>query len=202
MSHRLMLTASAFALLIAGCTSPIVTRTVVTASSDIGVTRQPDVVTPAELESVLLEFGECVESSFPIAIRFRLDHFVALETEVGSLLMEEGDEVDRVYAECSAESDLDRRISVYQQRNPLSPEGNRTIASEFVKCVGRVSSRAADSVADAGITSYNSAEAYVASLGPVGGGFSSDELIAISQCRSAMLGAEVVFDEGHPWFTR
>ena len=85
-------------VLVAGCTGDSET-TVTTAATDRASTRLPNLGDPAELEEALVAFGECVEESFPIVMRFRADTFIGLTTEVGSQHREDGDRVDSEVAD-------------------------------------------------------------------------------------------------------
>jgi hypothetical protein len=55
--------------------------------------RLPDFNDPAELERAVVSFGECVEQSFPIVIRFRAEAFNGMSTEVSSQTEEAGERV-------------------------------------------------------------------------------------------------------------
>ncbi len=200
MSWRSLLLIFAIALLAAACTQAETEGSVRVTAAGGNVPAQPDIESPEELEALFIEFGECVEEGFPITMRFRTDHFVGFETEIGSRLESEGDAVDRAYAGCSNRLDLDRRISAYQSANPLTPQGDKTLAAEFVACVSNISSGAATRVADANIDTYEAAERFVFSTGTMTTGLNREELLGISACISETVGEQRVFADGHPWF--
>ena len=160
----------------------------------------PDFGSPGELEQALISYGECVEESFPIAMRFRVDPFVGLYTEIDSQREDEGDLVDQVAATCLRRLDLDRRLSVYMQEHPLSPADESELVAEFVSCANSVSPAAADFVSATSLDSLDSVTRLIIELVPSGGDVPMDDLLALSECEVAITGPRRVFDDGHPWF--
>lgn len=161
----------------------------------------PDFESTGELEQALISYGECVEESFPIAMRFRVDPFVGLYTEIGSQREEEGDLVDQVDATCNRRLDLDRRISLYMVENPLSPADESKLVDEFVSCADTVSATAADAVSTANLDSLDSVAKFIIDLVPEAGELSTDDLFSLGDCEQSISGPRRVFDDGHPWFT-
>lgn len=119
--------------LLAGCSSGAESPRI-TGATDVVPEPLPDFSDPAELEEAVASFGECVEQSFPIVIRFRADPFDGMSTEVASQREEDGERVDRVTAECNAQLDLDRRLNEYQAEHPMSAAERRQLVDEFVSC--------------------------------------------------------------------
>jgi hypothetical protein len=187
-------------VLVAGCTGDSET-TVTTAATDRASTRLPNLGDPAELEEALVAFGECVEESFPIVMRFRADAFLGLTTEVGSQHREDGDRVDSVVADCMGQFDLDRRLSEYQSEHPISAAEQRQLVEGFISCASTISPEMSELVSGANLSSHNSVMSFIGELVPQNAGLTGDELIAVSDCESEMTGPERVFSEGHPWFT-
>lgn len=168
-------------------------------ATDMAPERLPDFNDPAELESAVVSFGECVEQSFPIVIRFRADAFNGMSTEVSSQSEEDGERVESVTAECKAQLDLEQRLSVYQSEYPISPADRRQLVDEFISCTLRVSPEIASRVSEANLDSETAVMDFVSELHPQH--LTQDELIGVSDCHSEMTGPEWVFAEGHPWFT-
>lgn len=187
-------------VLVAGCTGDSGT-TVTTSATDRASTRLPNLGDAAELEDALVAFGECVEASFPIVMRFRADAFIGLTTEVGSQHSEDGDRVDSEVADCMGQFDLDRRLSAYQSEHPISADDQRQLIEDFVSCASTISPEMSDLVSGANLRSHNSVMVFISELGPQNAGLPGEELIAVSDCESEMTGPERVFSEGHPWFT-
>ena len=186
-------------LAVVGCSGA--TRTVITASSDVAPVRLPEFEGPAELEEALVSFGECVEESFPIAMRFRADSFIGLTTAVGSQREEDGDSVDRVVDACSGKVDLDRRLAVYQGEHPISPAEQLGLVDDFISCATAVSPAIAERVSEADLDSLVSVDTLMSDMDPHSDGLTGGELIAVSDCHSEITGPERVFSEGHAWFT-
>lgn len=191
---------TAFVVLLAGCASDAA-PTVITTATDRATTRLPDFGDPGELEDALLSFGECVEKSFPIVMRFRADAFIGLTTEAGSQRKEDGERVDGEVADCSEQLDLERRLSAYQSEHPISAADQRELVEDFISCAGAISPEMSDLVSGTNLSSYNSVMRFVSELWPQNAGLTAGELIAVSDCQSEMTGPERVFSEGHPWFT-
>lgn len=187
-------------VLVAGCTGDSET-TVTTAATDRASTRLPNFGDPGELEDALVAFGECVEESFPIVMRFRADAFIGLTTEVGSQHREDGDRVDSEVADCMGQFDLDRRLSAYQSEHPISAADQRQLVEDFISCASTISPEMSDLVSEADLSSHNSVMSFISELRPQNAGLTGDELIAVSGCESEMTGPERVFSEGYPWFT-
>lgn len=164
-------------------------------------TRLPDLAGPAELEEALVSYGKCVEQSFPIAIRFRLDAFAGMETEIGSLHKEDSDRVDRVAAECNAQLDLDRRLGVYQGEHPIAPADRQKLVEDFVTCAEAVSPEMSDRVTAANLNTQTAIEEFMLALDPHASNLTGAELVAVSDCHDEMAGPRTVFDDGYPWFT-
>lgn len=190
---------AAFLLHLVGCT-PDTEPTVITAAADRASTRLPDFGNPGELEETLVAFGECVEKSFPIVMRFRADAFIGLTTEVGSQRQEDGERVDSVVADCMGRFDLARRLGAYQSEHPISAVDQRELVDDFMSCASAISPEMSDLVAGTEISSHNDVMTFLFELRPPSA-FTEDGLIAISDCESEMTGPEHVFSEGHPWFT-
>lgn len=186
-------------LLVTGCTDSA-TRVTVGITAKV-TTRLPDLAGPAELEEALVSYGECVQQSFPIAMRFRVDAFTGMETEIGTLHKEDGDQVDRVAAECNAELDLDRRLGVYQGEHPITPADRQKLVEDFTTCVEAVSTDMADRVAAANLDTRMAVDSFVSALVRQASEFSRAELVAVSDCQAEMSGPRAVFDDGYPWFT-
>ena len=184
--------------LAAGCTGDS-EITVTTEATDRVSTRLPNFGDPGELEEALVAFGECVEESFPIVMRFRADAFIGLATEVGSQRREDGDRVDSEVADCMGQFDLDRRLSAYQSEHPISPADQRQLVEDFISCASTISPEMSDLVSGANLSSHNSVMSFISEL--LNAGLTGDELIAVSDCEAEMTGPERVFSEGHPWFT-
>lgn len=159
----------------------------------------PDFSDASELEHAVVAFAQCVEKSFPIAVRFRVDPFLGLSTEVASQRKEEGDAVDRVSAACNARFDLDRRLSAFQTAHPVTPEQDRALASDYVDCVKSVSAQVAVSLVDAAPTSYEDVLRFASTLDPTN--VPPPTLVAVSACQAELEGTRQVFSTGHPWFT-
>ncbi|MGD2102458.1 MAG: hypothetical protein PVG83_09510 [Acidimicrobiia bacterium] len=187
-------------VLIAGCAPDTTEMTVVTTASEPTPEPLPDLAGPDELEETLISFGECVEESFPIAMRFRTDAFIGLETAVSSRFESEGDQVDAVTSDCNARFDLDRRLGAYEGQHELSQADRQKLVDGFVSCVMGVSPEVSDRVSKAGLETLGDAHRYVSALHPLNSGLTRDELGGISECQSEMTGPELVFAEGHPWF--
>lgn len=183
---------------VVGCTSG--TSPVITAATDRAAKSLPDFENTVELDEALFSFGECVEESFPIVMRFRSDPFLGLSTEVSSQREEDGELVERVVADCNGQFDLDRRIGVYRGEHPASPAVQRELLDEFVSCVSDISSEASDRVARAKLESIASIDRFVIDLRP-GSGLETEDLFAVTECMEDVTGPEHVFSEGHPWFT-
>jgi hypothetical protein len=188
-------------VVLAGCATNTVTSQVVTTASETAPTRLPDLETPAELEETLVTFGECVEESFPIVLRFRAETFIGVTTEIGSQHEADGDQVDAVASDCNARLDLDRRIGAYQGAHPISQSDQQRLADDFVSCASAVSPEVSDLVSRAEPTSYNSVMRFISELHPPDSALTGDELVAVSGCMDDMTGPEVVFSDGYPWFT-
>lgn len=171
-----------------------------TASTDRAAKSLPDLQNARELEEALVSFGECVEESFPIVIRFRADRFVGFSTEVASQRKEDGDLVESVVADCNGQFDVDRRIGVYQGEHPVTPAARRELLDDFISCVSGVSSEAADLVARAELETIASIDRFVIDLRP-GSGLEAEDLFAVTECMEDATGPQHVFSEGHPWFT-
>lgn len=171
-----------------------------TTATDRAAVSLPDFSDSADLERALVSFGECVEQSFPIVMRFRADPFIGLSTEVGSQRKEDGERVDRVVSGCMGQLDLDRRLSAYQGEHPISPAEQRKLVEDFVSCVGAISPELSDLATGANLDSLNSVMTFVSELRPQNAGQSADGLIAVSECHSELTGPERVFSDGHPWF--
>lgn len=187
-------------VLVVGCTGESAT-VVTTAATDRASTRLPNFADPAELEDALVAFGECVEESFPIVMRFRADAFIGLTTEVGSQHERDGDRVDSEVADCMGQFDLDRRLSAYQSEHPISAADQRRLVEDFISCASSISPEMSDLVSGANLSSHNSVMSFISELRPENAGLTGDELVAVSDCEAEMIGKERVFSEGHPWFT-
>jgi len=193
-------------VLVAGCTGDSET-TVTTAATDRASTRLPNLGDPAELEDALVAFGECVEESFPIVMRFRADAFIGLTTEVGSQQREDGDRVDSEVADCMGQFDLDRRLSTYQSEHPISADDQRQLVEDFVSCASTISPEMSALVSGASLSSHNSVMIFISELGPQNAGLTGDELIAVSDCESEMTSVvpryliDVAQDESTMWCT-
>ena len=124
-----------------------------------------------------------------------------METGIGSQHEEDGDQVDRVAAECNAELDLDRRLGVYQGEHPITPADQQKLVEDFITCAETVSPGMADRVAAANLDTQTAVDSFVSALVPQSSGFSRAELVAVSDCRAEMTGPQMVFDDGYPWFT-
>jgi hypothetical protein len=107
--------------------------------------------------------------------------------------------VEKVTAECTAQLDLERRLSVYQSENPISPADRRRLVNEFISCAIAVSPEISTRVSEASLDSETAVMSFVSELHPQD--LTQGELIAVSDCQSEMTGPEWVFAEGHPWFT-
>lgn len=188
-------------VLLAGCASDTTEVTVVTTASDPAPKPLPDLAGPEELEETLISYGECVEETFPIVIRFRTDAFIGLETDVLFQSESDGDLVDAVTSECDARFDLDRRLSAYHGQHELSQSDRQKLVDEFVSCVKTVSPEVSDRVSEAGLQTLGDVNTYISALHPLNSGLTEYELGGISECQSDMTGPERVFAEGHPWFT-
>ena len=55
----------------------------------------PDFDGPDDLEQALTRFGECVEESFPIVLRYRTDPFLGMSTEISFRHRDEGELVEQ-----------------------------------------------------------------------------------------------------------
>lgn len=187
-------------VLVVGCIGDSET-VVTTAATDPASTRLPNFGDPGELEDALVAFGECVEESFPIVMRFRADAFIGLTTEVGSQHREDGDRVDSAVADCMGQFDLDRRLSAYQSEHPISAADQRRLVQDFISCASATSPEMSDLVSGANLSSHNSVMSFISELRPQNAGLTGDELVAVSDCEAEMTGPERVFSEGHPWFT-
>lgn len=159
----------------------------------------PDFESAGELEQAVLLFGECVEESFPIVIRFRGDPFLGLYTEVGSQDAGDGDLVDSVTATCTRDLDLDRRLSAYQEDSPLSLADEERLVDEFEACAAGLSELANEAVVEAELDSYESIVQLEVELFEIPG-LSNDDLIGISDCARSLVGPERIFADGHEWF--
>lgn len=188
-------------VLFAGCASDTADSLVVTTASGPAPTRLPDLAGQEELEAALVSFGECVEESFPIAIRFRTDVFIGVEYSVGSQTEAESDEVDAVTTACDRQLDLDRRLSAYQGEHDVSQTERDMLVSEFVACVEAVSAEVAERVSEANLQTLDDVMRYTSALHPLNSGLTGQELSGISECQSEITGPEMVFGDGHPWFT-
>jgi hypothetical protein len=175
-------------------------RVVVSAASPRVVERLPDFAGPEELEAALHSFGECVEQSFPIAMRFRLDPFVGLSTEVGSQQQDDGDRVDTVVADCMGAQDLDRRLSVYQAERMVTAGQENQLAREFASCASSLSTEVSELVARVDLVTQEDVSQFVSVLNPRDADLTNDDLIAVSRCLDEMTGPEIVFSDGYPWF--
>jgi hypothetical protein len=184
--------------LLAGCSSTDGAPTV-TGATDQAPERLPDFADPEDLEMAVVSFGECVEESFPIVIRFRTEPFSGMSTEVGSQHEDEGDQVDMVVAECMGQLDLERRMGVYQSTYPISSDDRYQVLEEFISCADAISPEISGLVSEANLGSENAVTDLVSGLRP--SDLTADELIGVSDCYSEMTGPEQVFSEGHPWFT-
>ena len=185
--------------LLAGCSSEDGSPRI-TAATDLAPERLPDFSDPAELERAVVSFGECVEQSFPIVIRFRAEAFNGMSTEVSSQTEEAGEQVENVTAECKAQLDLERRLSAYQSEYPISPADRRRLVDAFISCALGVSPEISSRVSEASLDSETAVTSFLSELHPQD--LTQDELIGVSDCHSEMTGPEWVFAEGHPWFTR
>lgn len=185
--------------LLVACTTTEVRSPRITGASDIAAERLPDFNDAAELERAVTSFGECVEESFPIVIRFRADAFNGMDTEVTSRREDEGERVEKVTAECNARFDLDRRLGAYQSENPISPADRQRVVDDFVSCAHGVSPGISDRVSEANLDSETSVMRFVSQLLPQQ--LTRDELLGVSDCQANMTGPEWVFADGHPWFT-
>ena len=138
--------------LLAGCSSEAESPRI-TAATDAVPERRPDFNDSAELEAAVASFGECVEQSFPIVIRFRADPFDGMSTEVASQREEDGERVDSVTAECKAQLELERRLSAYQAEHPMSAVERRRLVDDFVSCVRTMSPEVSSLVTEANLDS-------------------------------------------------
>jgi hypothetical protein len=177
------------------------TQTVVTTATGLAPTRLPDFDGPEALENAIVGFGECVERSFPIVVRFRPDAFIGLTTEVGSQRQEDGELVDNDVAKCDGEFDLDRRISTYQSAHPISAARDRELVAGFVSCASAVSPTMSELVSGVNLSSHMSVVGFLSDLRSGRAVLTVGELAAVSDCESDMTGPERVFSDGHPWFT-
>jgi len=191
---------AAAVVLLASCVGEDGTRTVITGASDQAAERLPDLNDSVELEEALVSFGECVEESFPIVIRFRAEQFNGLSTEVVSQREEDVDRVDRVVADCQGQLDLERRISVYQGDHPLAPEDQRALVDDFISCSRQISAETSALISEANLDSEDSVMGFLSELIPGNAGLDGDDLVAVSECQSEMTGPERVFSDGHAWF--
>lgn len=171
----------------------------ITAASDQAPERLSDFVDSSELQSAVEAFGHCVEDDFPIVIRFRPEPFNGITTDVASQRMDEDDAVQMVTAKCMAQLDLQRRLSAYQSAHPLSPADLHRLIDEFVSCASDISVEIGARASEANLSSHQSVMRFVGDLNSRG--FTSDELVGVSDCEAEMIGPEWVFDEGHPWYT-
>lgn len=203
MNARVILAMTAVTLLMAACTTNVAQqqRVVVSAAPPRVVERLPDFAEPEELEAALHSFGECVEESFPIAMRFRLEPFVGLTTDVASQRQDESDRVDSVVADCMAAHDLDRRLSVYQAEHLPKPGHERSLAGEFAVCAAGISTKISNLVARVDLVSQADVSQFVSELAPWNADLTGGELIAVNECFDGMAGPEIVFSDGHSWFT-
>jgi hypothetical protein len=203
MTARAILAMTAVTFLMAACTTDVAQqqRVVVSAESPRVVDRLPDFAGPEELEAALHSFGECVEQSFPIAMRFRVEPFVGLTTDVGSQREDDGDRVDSVVADCMGAQDLDRRLSVYQAEHMVTAGQDRQIVGEFASCVSSISTEISELVAQVDLVSQEDVSRFVSELARGNDDPTGDELIAVSGCFDEMAGPEIVFSDGYPWFT-
>jgi hypothetical protein len=183
--------------LLAGCSS-VDGSTRITGATDIAPERLPDFNDPEELAGAVVSFGECVEKSFPIVIRFKADAFNGMSTEVSSQSEEDGERVESVTAECKAQLDLERRLSVYQSEYPISSADRRRMVDGFISCALAVSLEISSRVSEANLDSETAVMDFVSELHPQD--LTQDELIGVSDCHSEMTGPELVFAEGHLWF--
>jgi hypothetical protein len=190
---------AAFFVLLVGCTRDA-EPTVITASSDRAATRLPNFGDPGELEETLVAFGECVEKSFPIVMRFRADAFIGLTTDVGSQREEDGERVDSVVTDCMGQFDLERRLSAYQSEHPSSAADRRELVEDFITCASAVSPEMSDLFAGTELSSHGDVMKFLSELRPQRA-LTEGELGAVSDCESEITGPERVFSEGHPWFT-
>jgi hypothetical protein len=184
--------------LLAGCTSEDGSPRI-TGATAIAPERLPDFNDPAELERAVVSFGECVEQSFPIVVRFRADAFNGMSTEVSSQSKEDDDRVESVTAECKSQLDLERRLGVYQSEYPISPADRRQLVDVFVSCALMISPEISSRVSEANLDSETAVMDFVSELDPQD--LTQDGLIGMSDCHSEMTGPEWVFADGHPWFT-
>lgn len=185
-------------LTLAGCSSES-EPTRITAATDAVPEPLPDFNDSAELEEAVASFGECVEQSFPIVIRFRADPFDGMSTEVASQREEDGELVDSVTAECNAQLDLDRRLNAYQAEHPMSAAERRQLVDGFVSCARRMSPEVSRLVSEANLDSETAVADFLSELHA--NDLTQEELVGVSHCQSEMTGPAMVFAEGHPWFT-
>lgn len=184
--------------LLAGCSSEVESPRV-TAATDAVPERLPDFNDPAELEAAVVSFGECVEQSFPIVIRFRADPFDGMSTEVASQREEDGERVDSVTAECKAQLDLERRLNAYRAEHPMSVAERRRLVDEFASCARTMSPEVSSLVTEANLDSETAVADFLSGLHTHD--LTQAELVGVGNCQSEMTGPALVFAEGHPWFT-
>lgn len=140
-----------------------------------------------------------MEDSFPIVIRFRADAFDGMYTEVASQREEDGERVEIVTAECKAQFDLERRLSAYQVKYPVSPADRRQVVDEFISCALGVSPEISSRVSEANLDSEAAVMDFVFGLHALD--LTGDQLASVSDCQLEMNGPEWVYAEGHSWFT-
>lgn len=164
----------------------------------------PDVAptTPGELEQLITAFARCVEASFPIVLRFRIDPYTGLTIAVIQQRESEGEAAADVQADCVAKLALDSNIQAYELAHPVSLQAEQEIVAEFVKCAGLVSDRVREILREIPVDTLESVSSVLQalSLGEVDDGLIADQ-VAVTECmENARYGPERVFAEGHPWF--
>jgi hypothetical protein len=180
--------------------------TVTTLTRDGSSLESPSGIDPpdtgAELEQLLIAYAQCVEESFPIAIRFKTDPFFGMSIDVASRFENEGDLVDSVVESCKSDLALDERTLSYQTANPVTPEEEKEAVTEFAACIAGISDWASEAISEATLDTIGSLSAiqdemYLA----VTTDAQLQDLFDVGECYQATLfGAVRVFAEGHDWY--
>ncbi len=193
---------------VVAATAPSETRSAPVTTGPVGVSPDETDLTvdtptdPARLEQLLVAYARCIEKSFPVVIRFRVDPFFGVNTEVASRLESEGDLVTTVVDSCSRRLDLDAKLGAYQTSNPVTPEQERKAVAEFVSCAAEISDWTAGILSDANLDTIESIsdiqdQMYIEAASHE----NLQDLADVGECYlQALFGEPRVFSDGHDWF--
>jgi len=156
----------------------------------------------AELEQLLIAYAQCVEESFPIAIRFKTEPFFGLSTEVASRLENEGVLVSAVVESCKSDLALDEMTLAYQTANPVTPEQEKEAVAQFSVCVAGISDWTSQAISEATLDTIGSLSSIQDDMYlMLTGDAQLQDLIDVGECyQFALFGVVRVFAEGHDWY--